>query len=161
MFKAVPIFISLLALTVSAGSLYLSYLSYSRGLISPEVATRLNEFELTDSPISVSAALDFSVSNHSSQPLFIVRCEVATDGINSGGGGYGEWYSPCGIEEFEVAGGLELAPGQTDFFAVKHTQELDSFDPDLALYLMGINLSAIKPSLAKGPCTARIDVSRT
>jgi hypothetical protein len=136
-------------------------LSYSRSYISPEFATRLNQFELTNNPISVSAYFDFSVSNHSSKPLFIVKCEVATDGLNGGGGGYGEWFSPCGIEEFESAGGLELSPGQTEFFAVKHTQDLDSYDPNFALELMGIDLTAIQSALAEGSCIARISVRRT
>lgn len=161
MFKAVPIFLSLLALAVSAGSLYISYLSYSRSFLSPEVATRLNQFELTNSPISVSANFDFSVSNHSSQPLFIVKCEIATDGLNGGAGGYGEWFSPCGIDEFEDTGGLELAPGQTEFFAVKHAQDLDSYDPNFALELMGIDLAAIQSGLAEGSCIAKISAPRT
>lgn len=161
MFKAVPIFISLLALVVSAGSFYLSYLSFRSGLLPPEVSTRLNEFELVDSPLSVSASFDFSVSNHSSQQLFIVKCEVATDGLNGGGGGYGERFSPCGLEDFDATGGLELAPGQTEFFSVMHSQDLDSYDPKFALELMGIELDSIHASLAEGPCTARISVSRT
>ena len=161
MFKAAPIVISLLALAVSAGSFYLSFLSFRSGLLPPEVSTRLNEFKLVDNPISVSASFDFSVSNHSSQPLFIVKCEVSTDGPNGGGGGYGEWFSPCGLEEFDAAGGLELSPGQTEFFSVMHSQDLDSFDPALALELMGIELGSIESSLSEGPCTAQVSVGRT
>lgn len=160
MFKAVPIVISVLALAISAGSLYLSFLSFRSAQLPPEVSTRLNEFELVDNPISVSANFDFSVSNHSSQSLFIVKCEVATDGLNGGGGGYGEWYSPCELEEFDATGGLELAPGQTEFFSVSHSQDLDSYDPALALELMGIELGSIEAMLADGPCTARISVRR-
>lgn len=161
LFKAVPIVLSFLALAVSTGSLYLSYLSFRNGLIPPEVSTRLTEFELVGSPVSVSASFDFSISNHSSQPLFIVKCEVATDGLNRGGGGYGERFSPCGLEDFDETVGLELAPGQTEFFTVMHSQDLDSYDPKLALGLMGIELGSIQSSLAKGPCTARISVGRT
>lgn len=159
--KAVPILVSILALVVSTGSLYLSYLSFRSGLLPPEVSTRLNELILTDNPISVSASFDFSISNHSSQPLFIVKCEVATDGLNGGAGAYTEWFSPCGIGEFEETRGLELAPGQTEFFSVSHTQSLESYDPNFALELMGIDLSAIQASLAEGPCTARVSVHRT
>lgn len=153
--------ISVLALAISAGSLYLSFLSFRIARLPPEVSTRLNEFELVDNPISVSAKFDFSVSNHSSQSLFIVKCEVATDGLNGGAGGYGEWYSPCGLEEFDAPGGLELAPGQTEFFSVVHSQDLDSYDPAIALELMGIELSSIEASLVNGPCFARISVGRT
>lgn len=161
LFKAVPIFISLLALVISAGSFYVSYLSYSSSFLSPEVATRLNKFELTNSPISVLANFDFSISNHSSKPLFIVKCEVATDGLNGGGGGYGEWFSPCDIEEFESTGGLELSAGQTEFFTIRHKQDLDSYDPKLALQLMGINLINIQSALDKGSCVANISIRRT
>lgn len=160
LFKAVPIFISVLALAVSTGSLYLSFLSFRSGQLPPEVSTRLNEFELVSNPISVSAKFDFSVSNHSSRQLFIVKCEIATDGLNGGGGSYGKWYSPCGIKEFNATGGLELAPGQTEFFSVSHSQDLDSYDPALALELMGIELISIETLLAKGPCTARMSVGR-
>lgn len=160
LFKAVPIAISLLALAVSASSLYLSFLSFRSGRLPPEVNTRLNEFELVANPISVSASFDFSVSNHSSRTLFIVKCEVATNGLNAGGGGYGERFSPCGLEEFDATGGLELSPSQTEFFSVVHNQDLDSFDPALALKLMGIELGAIESSLAEGPCTAQLSVSR-
>ena len=159
--KSFPIVISLLALAVSAGSFYISFLSFKSDFLPPEVYTRLNEFRLVDNPTSVSAIFDFSVSNRSSQPLFLVKCEVATDGLNGGGGGYGEWFSPCGLDEFDVAGSLELAPGQTEFFSVSHEQDLDSYDPALALKLMGIEYSSIKSSLIESPCTARISVRRT
>lgn len=158
--KNLSIVISLVALAVSVGSLVLSYLGYRSGFIPPQVSTRLNEFVLTSDPISVAANFDFSLSNHSSRPLFIVKCEVATDGLNRGGGGYGERYAPCGIEEFETAGGLELAPGQTEFFTVNHTQDLDSYDSSLALDIMGIDLDNIRDDLSDGPCVAELSTRR-
>ena len=160
MTKGAPVFISLLALVVSAGSLYVSYLSYTRIFILPEVYARLNYFELSNNPIAVSANFDFSVSNRSSQAIFIVNCEVATDGLHTGAGGYGEGFSPCGIGQFESAGGQELAPGQTEFFTVNYTQKLESYEASLALKLMGIDLAEIQSSLVDGPCRVQIAVDR-
>jgi hypothetical protein len=160
MFKVLPIIISGLALVVSFGSLYLSSLSFRSGLLPPEVATRLNEFVLADDPLSVSANFDFSISNHSSQKLFIAKCEIATDGFSVGGGAIGERFSPCGIEEFKTPRGFEILPGQTEFFSMDYVHELDQYNPGFQLELMGIDLADIRNSLAQDTCTVEFSFRR-
>lgn len=121
----------------------------------PEIATRLNEFEVSDSPLAFSANFDFSVSNISSRPIFIVKCDVVTDGLPVGGGGYGERFAPCNIFQLSADRGLELLPGQTAFFNVQHRQDLDDHSPILALERMGIDLEEIRPTLTVENCIAR------
>ena len=155
-----PVAISTLALVVSSSSFYLSYLGYRSGFLPAEISTRLNTFAVSDDPLSISANFDFSVSNHSSRSIFIVNCEVAIDGLPTGGGGYGERFAPCNIDQISSNGGLELASGQTEFFTVEHLQSLDDHSPVMALDLMGIDLAAIRPKLAVGNCVANLSTRR-
>lgn len=146
---------------VSFGSFFLSYVKYRSGILMPEIATHLNEFELSDRPLSISANFDFSVSNRSSLPVFIVKCEIVTDGLPAGGGGYGEHFEPCNIERISAVGGLELPPAQTEFFNAQHELDLDDHSPVLALELMGIDLEEIRPTLSKENCRAKLFAWRT
>lgn len=151
------------ALAISAGGFFMNYQSFQQRTLPPEIFTKINNFQLHSDPLTAVAEIDFSVSNRSSNSTHIVACSVTTDGLNGGGGGYGEQLKPCNFEPNSSSTSLpfEIQSGQTQFFTITHIQDLTSYDGngELALKLMGIDLNEIVESLAEGSCTTSFSVS--
>lgn len=109
--------------------------------------------------MSVTAELEISISNRSSNPIFAVSCNIATDRLNTGAGSYGERLKPCDLEDFQKNEPIEILPGQTRFFSFTHTQEnLDSYDLGFALEKMGVDVEQILDAVSAGDCKASFRV---
>ncbi len=150
-----------LALGASLLALLISYLAYRNDTLPPHVSTRLTQFAVTGRPVTIQAKFDVSISNLSSRSVYIIKCEIAINGIGDGGGGYTESFIPCKTELFDEGKRFEIASGATEFFSLDSEIPVHEHDEKTALSLMGIDVDDISERLEEGPCVADISTRRT
>ena len=120
------------ALIMAAIAIYLDYVAYNRMLYLDDVAynrvhspptiySNLIEYAAwnnkTLEEYNAVGQFKFSITNNKSEPIFIVRCTLATPFGSFAGGGYGDAYSQCTNFEKQINDqSIRLEAGETKFF---------------------------------------------
>jgi len=113
--------LSILAIVLAAGALYISYLQYQNNFIEPELHWIISDYKISkdsDKSYQISSNIRFSVTNKSGKDLFLSTCNFENDRAFRGRGAWEVRWTKCpNFEKTLISDGeIVIKAGQTRFF---------------------------------------------